>query len=86
MQDYADGIKHVNAIGETVKVVKVDDLGWIKNLSDTVVFDLPNGPGTDELAIAKRLGLWTIIFDDTNSNIPWANVVLNSSILAQSAN
>lgn len=86
MQNYTDGVKHADVLGETVALVNDSRLNLLENLSDAIIFDLPNGPGTDELAIAKEKGLWTIILDDTNNNVPWANVVLNSSILAQSTN
>ncbi len=86
MQNYTDGVKHADVLGETVSLVNDSRFNLLENLSDAIIFDLPNGPGTDELAIAKGKGLWTIILDDTNNNVPWANVVLNSSILAQSTN
>jgi spore coat polysaccharide biosynthesis predicted glycosyltransferase SpsG len=85
MQNYVDGVKYAKTLGEKVIIIKEGHLNWIKGLACTIIFDLPNVPGTDELAIAKRKGLWTIVLDDTNSNVPWANVVLNSSILSQSA-
>ncbi|HDY87573.1 MAG TPA: hypothetical protein ENH82_05580 [bacterium] len=84
MQNYTDGVKHADVLGETVTLVNDSRLNWLENLSDAIIFDLPNGLGVDELAIAKEKGLWAIVLDDTNNNVPWANVVLNSSILAQS--
>tara|TARA_Y100000031_G_scaffold65490_1_gene73329 strand:- start:148 stop:1140 length:993 start_codon:yes stop_codon:yes gene_type:complete len=83
MQNFTDGVKHAGSLGETVNIVNDSHLNWLENLSDALIFDLPKGPASTDLSIAQKKGLWTIVMDDINNKICWANVVLNSSILAQ---
>lgn len=82
MKDYDDGVRHAGALGETVLPVIDDDLHWFTHASGSLIFDLPDGPSSNALAAAKKKGLWTIVIDDNNNRVPWADIVLNSSILA----
>ncbi|MFH1092492.1 MAG: hypothetical protein V1742_13080 [Pseudomonadota bacterium] len=82
MKDLPDGVNQAEYLGEKVWL---DEPGAFKTAAlenQAVIFDLPEGPDPEDLRTARELGLWTVVMDDVNQPLPWANVVLNSSILA----
>ena len=85
MKAYNDGVDHARALGETVWAIDNNQPDWLEHVSGSLIFDLPDGPSPDELVAATKKALWTIVIDDKSNKLPWANVVLNSSILADSS-
>jgi spore coat polysaccharide biosynthesis predicted glycosyltransferase SpsG len=86
MQNFPDGIRHAKALGERVLSIYDNSLDWMVYVSESIVFDLPQGPSKEDLSLAKEKALWVIILDDLNCKVPWAHVVLNSNILAMPSN
>jgi len=82
MRNYTEGINNALALDEKVLSIDARNSDWMRSVTDTIIFDLPTGPLQNELNIAKEKAVWTIILDDLNNKVTWADVVLNSSILA----
>ena len=85
MRNYTEGINNALALDEKVLSIDARNSDWMRSVTDTIIFDLPTGPLQNELNIAKEKSIWTVILDDLNNKVTWANVVLNSSILAGSS-
>ena len=77
-----EGINNALALDEKVLSIDARNADWMRSVTDAIIFDLPTGPLQNELNIAKEKSIWTVILDDLNNKISRANVVLNSSILA----
>lgn len=77
-----EGINNALALDEKVLSIDARNSDWMRSVTDSIIFDLPTGPLQNELNIAKEKSIWTVILDDLNNKISRANVVLNSSILA----
>ena len=82
MRNYTEGINNALALDEKVLSIDARNSDWMRSVTDTIIFDLPTGPLQNELNIAKEKSIWTVILDDLNNKISRANVVLNSSVLA----
>jgi spore coat polysaccharide biosynthesis predicted glycosyltransferase SpsG len=82
MEPLTDGIEEAKALGEKVVPLSPGAFRDIGLRSRAVVFDLPEGPAELDLAMARQFGLRSIVIDDVNRPVPWAHVILNSSILA----
>jgi len=80
-----EGINNALALDEKVLSIDARDSDWMRSVTDAIIFDLPTGPLQNELNIAKEKAVWTIILDDLNNKVQWANVVLNSSLLAEAS-
>jgi spore coat polysaccharide biosynthesis predicted glycosyltransferase SpsG len=83
MENIPEGVNRAKALGEEVILLFPDAFSRLAHEFDAVVFDLPFGPSIQDLSTARRAGLWSVILDDTMREISWANVILNSSILAR---
>ena len=80
---YADGVDHAKNLG--LRVVVADSLSKAKAGENVraVVIDLPSGPKPEDLEYAERQGWHKVVIDDLNTSIPFADLVLNSSVLAR---
>jgi len=82
MRNYTEGINNALALDEKVLSIDARNSDWMRSVTDAIIFDIPTGPLQNELNIAKEKSIWTVILDDLNNKISRANVVLNSSVLA----
>jgi spore coat polysaccharide biosynthesis predicted glycosyltransferase SpsG len=85
MKNCSDGIRHAENLCENVIVISNEQSLPAVSEADSVIFDLPAGPQDKDLYIARKKKLWTIVIDDIGNKIPWAHVILNSSICAESS-
>ncbi len=85
MKNHEDGVRQARLLNEHVVVVSNDQLFSVPDESDSIIFDVPEGPRLRDLKLAEEKKLWTIVIDDTGTSVPYANVVLNSSVLAESS-
>lgn len=83
MKNHEDGIRQARLLGEHVVVVSNDQSFCVPDEADSIIFDVPGGPQLRDLKLAEEEKLWTIVIDDIGISIPWANVVLNSNVLAE---
>ncbi len=83
MKNHEDGIRQARLLGEHVVVVSNDQSFCVPDEADSIIFDVPGGPHPRDLKLAEEKKLWTIVIDDIGNKIPWANVILNSSICAE---
>lgn len=84
MKEDKTGIRQAEKMG--LKVIKNDASKKITDICheyDAIVFDLPKGPDLKDLKIIRSIGKYTVIIDDNGNKIPWADVILNSSIIAK---
>jgi len=82
MQPIPDGIEYAKSLGEEIVLLEKGLPREIYEKYDAIVFDLVYGPNNNKLLELKKQGCWTIVLDDYGNKILWANVILNSSVLA----
>ncbi|MEW6263539.1 MAG: hypothetical protein AB1641_10740 [Thermodesulfobacteriota bacterium] len=83
MGDCSAGVTQARSWGYEVVPSRRGALNELAGQSGALVFDLPGEDGLKEFTQAGRPDLWTIVLDDVGRPFPWADVIVNSGILAR---